>query len=479
MPQQATSTNLFPIRETVYESLVGFDAKTGKHDLPLLAESWSSTDDLLHWTFKLRQGVQFQRGAGEFTSEDVKFTWELITGPESLSTDAPLYRTLVSSIDTPDPYTVTFNLSSPADFAAKQVIWDTNMLIVSKKYYDKVGEKEYAAKPVGTGPYVLDEWNPGQGMKYTYFDKYWGEAPDFEKLDLRFVAEDQTRMSMLQAGEADVADIPRVLVPTAKSAGLKVTAAPDPAVAPILWFGSMYLPDMGGMPWDDVKVREALNIAIDRDALVDGPFDKYAVSVASNILGPNTPGYEQMDRDPYPFDPNKAKQLLADAGYADGLDITVKVTSVGGVPEMPTIVEAVAAQWADVGVKAKIELTEQAPISQGYRDRDRLPYIFTTRSPYNSFNPASLLDLFFHKDGAFGGTDAATSALVEQSAKLIDPKAKAAAWAKVGQAIYDGYWTVPMPAVIPIVAVNPKTVSSWVGTFAYQFDGLTSFKRAK
>lgn len=478
MPQQGTTTNLFPIRGTVYESLIGFNATNGDHAVPMLATSWNSSDGSLTWTFHLRHGVQFQRGAGEFTSADVKFSWQLITKADSLSTDAQLYRTLVKSIDTPDKYTAVFHLASPVSLATKQVIWDTNLLIVSKSYYDKVGEQGYEQHPVGTGPYTLNQYDPGQDMEFSYFKGYWGHKPQFANLNLKFVSEDQTRMSMLQSGEADAADIPRVLVPSAKSAGLKVVTGVEPAVVPVLWFGSMYLPGAGGMPWADQRVREALNIGFDRNAIANNLLKGYAKPVAFSLMGPSSPGYGQIDRQPYPYNPTLAKQLLAQAGYGKGLTITLKVTEVAGVPEIQTVIEAIAAQWAQIGVTAKIQPTEQAPISQAYRQRDKLNYIFTTRNPYNAFDPASLFSLLFDQDGAFGGTDKATSQLVKQAAATSDSKQLATLYARIAQQVYDGYWQIPLPAVTSTVAINPKRVSSWTGTFAYGFDGLTTFTRA-
>ena len=479
MPQQSTTAGLFSIRGTVYESLVGYDPSTGDHAVPMLAESWSRNDDSTVWTFNLRHGVQFQRGAGEFTSADVKFTWEILTRDSSLASDAAMLRSVVKSVDTPDPYTAIFNLNGPSNFANTQVLWNSSMLIMSKNYYDRVGEKTYAREPVGTGPYVLKKWNPGAGMQFANFEDYWGTAPDFAELDLRYVAEDQTRVSMLQAGEADVIDLPRVLVDSVKSAGMDVAESVFPSVTMQLWFGSMYLPDVGGHPWKDPRVREALNLGFDREAISKGPLRGYAEPVAFTMLGPDSPGYKQIDRDPFPYDPQRAKQLLAEAGYSDGLDIDVKVPEIAGISEVSTVIEGIAAQWNEIGVHVNIQKVDLAPIAKGYRARDDLPYIFVARSPYNLFDPKTTLNTLYSAAGAYGGTgDAEVEGLLKDASKTADDAELGEIYVKIARRIYDNFETIPLPAVTALVAYNPKTVDTWIGTNASGLDGLTTLKHA-
>jgi len=480
LPHQGSTAISAFIRGTLYETLVGFDPATGRHDLPWLAESWTHSDDLLTWTFRLRKGVKFHRGAGELTSEDVKFSVELIMRDDSVAAEKGFFKQTISNMETPDPYTIVFRLSRPNVISDHFTNFDSSVLITSKSYLVQMGEKGAAGAPVGTGPYVLDQLLPNQSYEYSAFPDYWGRKPDFSGLKIRFVAEETTRLAMLQSGEADIADIPKRLIGDAKGAGLTVKAAAIPTVTGLYWFGSMYKPDNLGLPWKDKRVREALNISIDRKAIIDGVLKGLADPFTFHLLGPNSPGYEEIQRKPYAFDPQRAKQLIADAGFATGFDLVLRPYALAGVPEINDVTQAVASQWSTMGVRTEIQPIDGGSVLAAYRSRQEMRYIFSTRNPYNLFAPEALLQTFYQSKDTFGGIGQPDETEVDKQFEILntsgDPGKRAQAMARIGQIVHDGFWNIPIAAVRAVVAFRGSRISDWVGTFGYGFDGLATLK---
>lgn len=477
---QTSQAHLWHLRGPVFETLVGYDSATGDQ-YPLLAESWESNDDLTEWTFQLREGVQFHRGAGEMTSEDVAFSMEVIMAEESLSTDAAEYRDKVERIETPDPYTVEFYLNTPMLLSARMSLLDSSLLITSKTYYDDVGAEEAESTPVGTGPYEFENWTPNQGMTYTSFADYWGERSDFAELEIRFVGESQTRLNMLLAGEVDLIDLPRELHADAEGAGMVVKGTETPGASPVLWFGNLYLPDTGGMPWSDVRVREALKIAIDKQAIVDGVLAGFGdPDVIIHVLGPQSQGIELVEREPAEFDPERARELLEEAGYSDGLSLDIKVPEVAGVPEIQSIIEAVASNWADIGVDASIQRVEAITLQEAYRARADMPFIFPTRFvPRVQPLPFEFLGFYDANDGFIGGVgDEEVQRLIDELPS-VPPDEWAEHFAEITHEIVDKHLEIPLPAVFPVVAFNPEVVADWTGTMKFGFDGIVTAEKAE
>jgi peptide/nickel transport system substrate-binding protein len=368
------------------------------------------------WTFWLREGVQFHEGWGELTAEDVKYSWERMVDENSIGSPAGQLRALFDTIEVVDPYKIVVTLQKPyAEFVPSHMMdYNAGGMIVCKKYVESVGDEEANAHPIGTGPYTLAEEHQKAGpIKLKVIEgveNHWRVTPEFETVTFLLVPEEATRVAMLKAGEADLAPISYDSVETVEAAGLHVVSIPQNWV-PLIWFGGItetqperYAPEH---PWFDVRVRQALSYAIDRNAIAETIFHGEAVPAGA----PNpVPGW--IDIEPYPYDPEKAKQLLAEAGYADGFPLTLKTLVANPGAELPVIGEAVAMYWQAIGVDVTIVPTDWGTVRDEVLAAQANDYLFTQRGqPFaEALTPATI---FFAPTGRF------TSYATEESAALL------------------------------------------------------------
>jgi len=289
----------------IFEPLVAFDAN--EQMVPSLAESWTLSDDGKVLEFKLKQDIKFSSG-DPFTSADVEFS--LARNAEK---NMPIAAQLTQNFDrleVVDEYTVRFHF--PA--ANVQFLPQTcaNMMIISKTYFDRVGEEAYLQMPVGTGPYKIVDWKEGQYVNIAY-NEYWrGEKPQITEASFLSAPDGATRVAMLQAGEVDmITQTPWTNVRPLEDAGFNRIDVPMPHDV-VLWF-DLLQPDV---PWADIQVRQAINYAIDKESLIDSLFG--GVPQEGVWLLPWELGYDPSLKPAYPYDLAMATQLMEDAGYADG-----------------------------------------------------------------------------------------------------------------------------------------------------------------
>ena len=303
---------------------------------PMLASSWKLHDDSKGADFTLRQGVPFHRGNGEFTAEDVKFSMELVASEGALHGSSGVWRSNLESVVVNGRYSVTFDFTSPNLFLVPHVLaqepW-RGPYMMSKAHYDDVGDEEYGRNPVGTGPWQFEDMRDKEFIRVSAVSNHWRVTPEFAELEIRAVPEVSTRVAMLKTGQIDIADIgPEQLADVKNDPSLTVRSMPE-SVYIFIVFGGMYGPwreaFKPSLPWiadwsDPVerekarKVREAMNLAIDRQLIVDTIFQGLGVPAYFPHVPPSGINYYQDIAKPIPFDPQRARQLLADAGYADG-----------------------------------------------------------------------------------------------------------------------------------------------------------------
>jgi len=400
----------------IYEWLFYADPETVETQ-PGLATSWEMSPDGMTYTFHLREGVQFHEGWGEVTGEDVKYSWERMIDENSIGSPAGQLRRLIDTIEVPDPYTVVLHLQTPNAEIIRGHMTDYNAggMIVCKEYVESVGDEEANAHPIGTGPYTLAEEHQQAGpivlKTIEGVESHWRVTPEFETVTFVLVPEEATRVAMLLAGEADLAPISYDSVESITGAGLQVVSIPGSWV-PLIWFGGItetqperYVPDQ---PWADVRVRQALNYAVDRETIAESIFHGEAVPAGA----PNpVPGW--VDIEPYPYDPEKAKELLEEAGYADGFPLTLKTLTANPGAELPVIGEAVALYWEEIGVDVTIVPTDWGSVRDELLAGQANNYLFTQRGqPFAE--PLAPATIFFPPDGAF------TSYATEESSVLLN-----------------------------------------------------------
>jgi peptide/nickel transport system substrate-binding protein len=368
----------------LYEALVEFDEDVEIQ--PTLATSWEVSEDGLVWTFDLREGVLFHNGV-ELTSADVQATIDYIQ-----DTNVPAPRrgnyALIDEVDTSEPYVATIHTSSVnLDFPF--LMADGSAKIINAEHLAEVSY-EYDRDPVGTGPYRLVEWTPNEIVRLERFDDYWGELPEITTHIFRPIVEFSTRVVVMRTGEADIA----FNIPPADVAELNAVDGVTVHSKPGLTVHMIELKVSLG-PLSDPMVRRALNMAIDKQGIIDNIMHGYA----DPLLTPGVPGlWGTVEFDPIPYDPDGARELLADAGYPDGFQLQDLVYFSGQWPGDDETVEAVQGYWANIGVQMGIERRDFAgfvdALTYDPMEYEGLPIMPIRSSIYNDYH----LYRMFHTD---------------------------------------------------------------------------------
>jgi len=431
-PQYSNMIGWFAIEKQIFSGLV--DYVDGEY-VPMLAKSWEYIDDQTI-RFNLRDDVMFQNGE-QMTAEDVFFTLERATlSPKSAST----YKTLdIENTKVVDPYTIDVALKMP-DSAFLNTLETGRGYIVSKKAVEEMGEAEFARNPVGTGPYKIKEWVSGTEIKLEAFDGYFGEKAKTANVVYKFIPEASNRVIELETGDIDVAlnvasnDVPRV----------QDMENADIVMVPSYRYTTLTM-SMQDDVLSDKRVREALAYAIDKPLLVQVIYGDTAEAL-NGIMPTNAIDFKEMEETP--FDPETSKALLAEAGYADGLEIEFQVDPGS---EYLDIAEAVQSMWKDVGVTAKIvTMDRQSYLAQGHT------YQVSIRAG-NANHPSNILIIY---DSAFGdriqgNDDYIDSALIEYR-KTVDKAEAKKVLDDLQDYIWDIKYTIPLAHTKTIFGISNK-----------------------
>ena len=369
-PHYHALTPNIQIATQVYQRLT--DQDENQKVLPSLAESWRATDDKT-WEFKLRKGVKFANG-NEFTARDVIFSYCRVPKVENSPSSFIASTRMVETMTAPDPYTVVMTTAEPFPLMA---ITASNIAIISAKdagapedlKFNKAGCEGVAAWPktddfnkmkyAGTGPFKYTQFTPGDRIIMELNDGYWGEKPKWKKVTLRPITNSASRVAALLANDVDFIENPPIQdLPRIKS-------NPNFALASklsnrIIYLHFNYLADVApGVtdageknPFRDKRVREAISLAIDRDAIVARIMAgeaKAAAEFLPNPLDGTNPGIQSAKPDPV-----KAKKLLAEAGYPNGFGLTIGTPNDRYVNDAQ-VTQAVAQMLNRIGIKAQVD----------------------------------------------------------------------------------------------------------------------------
>ncbi|MFH0768439.1 MAG: ABC transporter substrate-binding protein [Chloroflexota bacterium] len=337
-----------PIKMLLFDSLVCIDSNAKL--LPALAESWKIADDWSKIDFTLRQGVKWSNG-DPFTAKDVKFTIDKFTAKDSMYHYSGDFKKSIKEVVVVDDYHVTFFLSAPFPVIFDRLN-DTGGM-VPKDYYEKMGQQGFAAKPVGAGPFKIIDFKDGQFINVEAVVNHYRKTPYVEKVHLVFVTEAMTQLAMLKTGEVDMINANVEQIPDVqKDSRLKIYPV-NYSSQQAICFHDLRYPET--TQWTDLRVRQAASVAIDRVTICKKVFyDVYLPS--SQFLAPFNLGYDPT-LPVLPYDPVKAKQLLADAGYPNGFETTLTFS---GSTTQPQIVSA---YLGDVGIRVKLKAVESATLS--------------------------------------------------------------------------------------------------------------------
>lgn len=339
-PHKTRGANGGHLLFNLYDGLVALSGDMMQVN-PALATSWEQIDTQT-WRFNLREGVIFHNGE-PFDAETVRYSIERILDPNAVRFNTD-YRQ-IGEVDVIDDHTVVIHTLTPdPNFLAKL----SSLHMVPPEYTASISEEEFSAHPVGTGPYKFVEWILGQRLVLEANDDYWNGRPSVDRLVFRPIPEASTRLAELQAGTVDII------------VGLNYDAIPlveaDPNLRAEANTGRrtvfMHMDLLAGAePLQDPRVRQAMSHAIDRQLLIDTVLNGYGTPLAT-IFRPDMAGYTP-DFVPYAYDPERARELLAEAGYPNGFDVRF-MTSDGIVNKGVEVAEALGAMLGDVGIRTEI-----------------------------------------------------------------------------------------------------------------------------
>lgn len=297
------------LQRTMMEGLYGFDHEMNL--VPLLAESYESNDNATEFIFKLREGVKFSDGT-DFNADAAIINLNRMADQNQGLKRNSLFK-IIATNEKVDDYTIKITLSEPFG-AFVNTMAHPAALFISPKALEEHGN-EVSQNPVGTGRYTFDSWTPGEKLTINANPDYWGGAPEFTSITFRPVVENGTRISMLQSGDADFI----FPVPTEHIAALENN--PDITVTTIPSIITRWVTmNTAKEPFNDVRVRQALNYALDKNAYAQVVYNGYADEAVS-LIAPNVQFHKAQT--PYTYDVEKAKALLAEAGYPDGFETTL------------------------------------------------------------------------------------------------------------------------------------------------------------
>jgi peptide/nickel transport system substrate-binding protein len=424
----------------------------GKNLAPGLAESWSISPDGLVYEFVLRHGVRFHNG-DPVTAEDVKFSFERYRGISA----KPL-KEKVAAVETPDPGRVRFRLKQPwPDFLtlyggiATGASW-----VVPKKYVERVGDDGFKKAPVGAGPYRFVSFTPGVELVLEATDGYWRKTPSVKRLVFKSVPDVATRLAMLKRGDVDLAYglSAEIAEEARRTPGLTLRPTPFTSTHWILFADQFDT----ASPWHDRRVRLAANLAVDRQAINQA--DSLGFSkITGSIIPTSFDFYWQPPV--HPFDPAKARQLLAEAGYPTGFDAGDLWCDVGTTGAAEAVINYLHA----VGIKTRLRPVERAGFLSAYREK-KLKNLVYGLSGIGG-NAATRIEAFTASGGAFayGGYPDIDGLFREQAAQL-DPKKREALLHRIQQLMHDKVMYLPIWQFSLLAAHGPRVAESGFGLIA-------------
>ena len=483
----------------MFDTLLHIDRYTEEW-VPYLAESWDISPNAQDWTFLLRQNVPFYKNKQPtqytMTVADVIHSWEINNFTPWQDSDngsvSPFSGRELRHFDVKSDHEFVWKLDQPS------LTWgywstDDRRGVASKGYWDDVGEEAYIADPIGTGPFTFVDFAINQGLLVERVEDHYRRTPEFHELQFFYVPEEATRSAMLYTNEADISAISRSLHEQATARGFQVVNSTTPSLYTFMFIGGMYSefrpngydkcppygPEdrsdenrgcpAGGFEVDEEspmrikEVREALNLAINREELNEVFFNNQAVTTTHWAFPPTWP-HGDPSWTPYPYDPERAKQLITEAGYPDGFKMEVYIPpALTGLPEIGEMSEVIAQYFAQVGIEVDLKPINTAQMSSVPRNRGYSRGVIQSR-----FGPPTRGSLVRHFnnninyrpewqmfDKAFEYVNRLNGATDWETLDAIE--VEAAEWARENHLIIPLFWVVGQ------VVVNPNVVASYEG----------------
>ena len=476
--------------DLVMELLIDIDPVSALY-VPELAHSWELSEDGTAYTFFLEEGVQFHDGWGEFTSADVLHSLAMYQREDSLMgfkdsfLEADLSRSFASG-----PYEVTIQLHNPNPDWLFAPSPGAGGLMMSKAQWDAGGgagptgpaggggDAAYEEDMIGTGPYRYTGRTYGVDINYELLPNHWrrnNPPPDFQKVQVRWIGEDASRSAGLLAEEIHMTELSRELGKAAvRDHGMKIISSLWPGNGNYVVFEGIYPAEAGNfdspfkwpdLPWQNVKVREAMNRAVDRQAIIDTIFD------GRGRVGFTSGYWEQMsgwkknfetdfDKD-FGYDPERARELLAEAGYPDGFKITGFLMDLPGWPEYNDVMEAIGLDFAKAGITMEFEEQQfnNYIASVAAKEEKSNGLWIIANSPIDV--QASMTVLTYSHGFLPQYNSAEFDALFEEMRAEANAEKRYQTLEAMGQHLYDEYALLSLFYTFIEWTVNPNIVDQW------------------
>ncbi len=457
--------------------------------VPHLAESWEVSEDGLVHTVKLRQGVQFHGGWGEMTAEDWAWTaqdqWQ--GKPASNHGGQFIANTNLEEVKVVDDYTIEFILKRPNAFFREyygSIRDDVGLAAYSKKRVDEMGFEEAITRlpDGGTGPYQIESWVADTEIVLKAFPEYWGDQPDYPTIRIVEISEPSTVLAALETGDIDAAKVPVTARARVETAGLEVRSA-GVGHARIIFAGNFCFKEFDGepvparpgydpsLPWvgncDDPasienarKVRKAMSMAVDRQALVDVIAGGHGRPSYVHMLQGFFADRYMKDEWVIAYDPEQAKTMLADAGYPDGFEFELVCTT-SGHPLLTEFCEATAGMWSSIGLQPQIRriapdaFRKQLVAREFNGIRLRVDTGVTPIPEARGFGetPTGAFNSGYEVPGLID--------LVRQASVAVTDEERDAIRERQYQWAFDQHLEVPLAEFDEIYAVNPDKIGAW------------------
>lgn len=449
--------------------LVGQSDVAGVYDDSGLARAWEHNEDFTEWTIHLHENAEWHNGWGLVTAADVVHSFEIGTGDDAILSG--LERIKHATVEAVDDHTVVFRLGRPeAEFLFAHGLRGA-MQIYSKAQYDAEGLDGYRDQPAGTGQFRLAEYTEGQGAVFEAVENHWsGNSAQIDRLELVFVDEPATRYAMIASGDVDATNLPLELQQAAEGRGLNIIPSQNIAMQTTWLFWGAYIDHPNkNLAWQDRAIRQAAALSVNWDDVNAIVYDGRAERIAAFGMHEPHEGWNQdlVDRfdEYYGYDPERARQILAEAGYPENFaDPTIPVLStvLAGNPEFPTLAEYMQSAFSAVGLQAEIREMAYARHNELRRDF-ATDYTMPMRNLPVRVTEA-MVSTFYSEDASPVHTYSSEEfeATYQEYRQTFDPAERDRLAQELFRIAFDDYATIPLAGVTFNVVVNPDVVSGWV-----------------